>query len=187
MCWDKVISICVKCNPQIPGWQQGFTYVETCLCCWHQVKRCPFMSLTENCSCCNFLFIEMKFELNVLCQVQIAELWHVPATGWCSAQISGKACSQVCTNKHLIKFYLWLWNPPPGRGYIPALLTSSVQTRCIPSGVTILCWWASLILALRDGPGLKEDLQILLKFWSMMLSDKKYIKTQIVGGKSSFF
>ena len=35
----------------------------------------------------------------------------------------------------------------------------------------------------RDGPGLKEDLQILLKFWSMMLSDKKYIKTQIVGGE----
>ena len=44
-----------------------------------------------------------------------------------------------------------------------------------------------MILALRDGPGLKEDLQILLKFWSMMLSDKKYIKTQIVGGKSSCF
>ena len=41
-----------------------------------------------------------------------------------------------------------------------------------------------LILPSRDGPNLKEDLQILLKFWSMMLSDKKYIKTQIVGGKS---
>ena len=27
----------------------------------------------------------------------------------------------------------------------------------------------------------------MLKFWSMMLSDKKYIKTQIVGGKSSCF
>ena len=44
-----------------------------------------------------------------------------------------------------------------------------------------------MIPALRDGPGLKEDLQILLKFWSMMLSDKKYIKTQIVGGKSTFY
>ena len=41
----------------------------------------------------------------------------------------------------------------------------------------------SLMPYYRDGPGLKEDLQILLKFWSMMLSDKKYIKTQIVGGE----
>jgi len=37
----------------------------------------------------------------------------------------------------------------------------------------------------KSGPSLKEDVQILLKFWSMMLSDKKYIKTQIVGDMES--
>merc|ERR1719209_2338912 len=44
---------------------------------------------------------------------------------------------------------------------------------------------ADKMYPVRDGPGLKEDLQILLKFWSMMLSDKKYIKTQIVGDMES--
>jgi len=40
---------------------------------------------------------------------------------------------------------------------------------------------ADKMYPVRSGPSLKEDVQVLLKFWSMMLSDKKYIKTQIVG------
>ena len=41
---------------------------------------------------------------------------------------------------------------------------------------------ADKMYPVKSGPSLKEDVQVLLKFWSMMLSDKKYIKTQIVGG-----
>ena len=33
----------------------------------------------------------------------------------------------------------------------------------------------------RTGPALTEDVQVLLKFWSMILRDKSYIKNQIVG------
>ncbi|XP_023346695.1 phosphatidylinositol 4-kinase alpha [Eurytemora carolleeae] len=33
----------------------------------------------------------------------------------------------------------------------------------------------------RSGQPLKEDVHVLLKFWSLMLSDRKYIKTQVVG------
>jgi len=44
---------------------------------------------------------------------------------------------------------------------------------------------ADKMYPVRSGPSLKEDVQVLLKFWSMMLSDKKYIKTQIVGDMES--
>jgi len=37
----------------------------------------------------------------------------------------------------------------------------------------------------RSGSLLKEDVQVLLKFWSLMLSDRKYIKTQVVGDMDS--
>ena len=87
---------------------------------------------------------------------------------------------------HLTKFYL-IQFPPRQRIY-----SCSLDFFCADKMYPVrldqcLCSSALLIPALRDGPGLKEDLQILLKFWSMMLSDKKYIKTQIVGGKSTFF
>ena len=141
--------------------------------------------MPESSSNHSLLRVAMVFLIPVVCQVQTAELWHVPAPGWCSPQIFGQACSQVdtCTPASLNQSFTSL----PGKGYIPALLTSSALTRCIQSGMISLLLSSLLVLALRDGPGLKEDLQILLKFWSMMLSDKKYIKTQIVGGKSTFF
>ena len=89
---------------------------------------------------------------------------------------------QALTFFHLLTCFC-----PPGREFIPAPLTSSVPTRCILSGsekfFSSNSNLESLMPNCRDGPGLKEDLQILLKFWSMMLSDKKYIKTQIVGGE----
>merc|ERR1719402_1631225 len=44
---------------------------------------------------------------------------------------------------------------------------------------------ADKMYPVKSGPSLKEDVQVLLKFWSMMLSDKKYIKTQIVGDMES--
>jgi len=42
---------------------------------------------------------------------------------------------------------------------------------------------ADKMYPVKSGPSLKDDVHVLLKFWSMMLSDKKYIKTQIVGGR----
>ena len=44
---------------------------------------------------------------------------------------------------------------------------------------------ADKMYPVRAGPALKEDVQVLLKFWALMLSDKKYIKTQIAGGEPS--
>ena len=61
---------------------------------------------------------------------------------------------------------------------VPFLLCSHLLRSChsflsLPSAL-----WGSRAYILLLCP------QILLKFWSMMLSDKKYIKTQIVGGES---
>jgi hypothetical protein len=39
----------------------------------------------------------------------------------------------------------------------------------------------------RSGAALKEDVQVLLKFWNLMLSDRKYIKHQVVGGENRVF
>jgi phosphatidylinositol 4-kinase len=44
---------------------------------------------------------------------------------------------------------------------------------------------ADKMYPVKSGPSLKDDVHVLLKFWSMMLSDKKYIKTQIVGDMES--
>ena len=70
--------------------------------------------LPENSLLCAVMFWCNDIWITIFCQVQIAELWHVPATGWCSAQITGKACSQVCTCMH--KFYLIKF-PPRQRIY----------------------------------------------------------------------
>ena len=43
----------------------------------------------------------------------------------------------------------------------------------------LLCVWGQV----RSGAALKEDVQVLLKFWSLMLSDRKYIKHQVLGGE----
>lgn len=44
---------------------------------------------------------------------------------------------------------------------------------------------ADKMYPVRAGALLKEDVQVLLKFWSLMLSDRKYIKTQVVGDMDS--
>jgi len=41
------------------------------------------------------------------------------------------------------------------------------------------------IYPVRSGALLKEDVHVLLKFWSLMLSDKKYLKSQVVGDMDS--